>query len=713
LRLLLNRNFRRPDRHRNAAIGTPNTAKQNAARSHAVIFFSPPLRRILTFSTAISMVLPSLPAGAQEAAPPARVGQIAAIDGGVSFNGAGSGGWAAASLNYPVSGGDSLYTQDGGQAAIALDASRITLAADTELQITQLDQNDFAATQTQGEVFFSVNDLQPGQNFTVTTPRGSVAITQNGEYDLAAGDTSAPTVVTVFQGAATITAPGATLNVPAGQAGVLSGSDQTVAQLGQAEPDAFDNALLAQAAPPPPPYVPPVAEQMTGASELGTYGSWDQSPQYGAIWYPRVNAGWAPYREGHWAFVPPWGWTWVENEPWGFAPFHYGRWVDEDNRWGWAPCPAYQQGGDYGPDYRPVYAPAVVSFFGLAVVAGITAAALSSGSVGWVPLGPNEAYYPPYRTSPDYVRRINYVNVRDINNVHVTNNYYDDTGPGNFANRRAATFIPAADMSRGAPVARYGRPVPPADFANARPINPGAARPAAEGPDFRLPSAAAPLAHEHPGVAPRPTEFATRRSLPPAVISREPATHFAGPAAATFRPPGLPETRIPAGAAAPESRPAFGANPAYRAPPVPATHLGALPETHVPAAMRPPEPAARPLAPPVFQPQAASPQAASPQAASRPALPQVHYGQEQPARPPAPPVFHPQAVAPPVFHPQAEAPVYRPQPAPPVFHPQAVAPPVFHPEAEAPRPAPPAFHPAEAPRPEPPAPRPSPEKHNP
>ncbi len=695
-------------------------------------FFSPSLRRMLTLTTAISMVLPSLPASAQDAAPPARVGQIAATNGSVSFNGAGSGGWAAASLNYPVSNGDSLYTQDGAQAAIALNASRITLAADTELQITQLDQNDFAATQTQGEVFFAVNDLQQGQNFTIATPRGSVAITQNGEYDVAAGDTSAPTVVTVFQGAATITAPGATLNVPAGQAGVLSGSDQTVAQLGQAEPDAFDNALLAQAAPPPPPYVPPVAQQMTGASELGTYGSWDQSPQYGAVWYPRVAAGWAPYREGHWAFVPPWGWTWVENEPWGFAPFHYGRWVDEDNRWGWAPCPAYQQGGDYGPDYQPVYAPAVVSFFGLGVAVGITAAALSSGSVGWVPLGPNEPYYPSYRASPDYVRRINYVNVRDINNVHATNNYSGNTDPGHFANRRAATFIPAADMSRGAPVARYGRPVPPGEFVNARPINPGGGPPAggqppggaqpgggraAGQPDFRLPPAAAPLAHLHPGVAPRPSDFAARRSPPPAVFSNAPATHFAGPAAATFRPPGLPETRFPAAGAAPVNRPAFNANPGYR-PPAP----GAPPAFQPQAAARPgvPEvhynqaPQTRAPAPPAFQPQAQAPQVFHPQAANRPAMPQVHYGQEQAARPPAPPAFQPQAAAPPVYHPQAVAPpVFQPQAAAPVYRPQAVAPPVFHPQAEAPRPpAPPAFRPqTESPRAAPPQPGFAPEKH--
>jgi hypothetical protein len=244
------------------------------------------LRRLLSLTTAIGIALQALPpmALAQDAAPPARVGQIAAITGSVSFNGAGSGGWASASVNYPISDGDSLYAQAGAQAGIALDASRITLAGGTELQITQLDQNDFAATESQGEVFLSVSDLQPDQKFTIATPRGTASITQNGDYDLAAGDASTPTSITVFQGAATIIAPGVTLQVPPGQAGVLSGTDQTTAQLARAEPDAFATAMLAQAAPPPPPYVPPVAEQMTGTTELSTYGSWNQSPQYGAIW---------------------------------------------------------------------------------------------------------------------------------------------------------------------------------------------------------------------------------------------------------------------------------------------------------------------------------------------------------------------------------------------------------------------------------------------
>ncbi len=588
-----------------------------------------PLRQVLSLTTAISMGLPILPAAAQDAAPPGRVGQIAYVSGSVSFNGSGSGGWAAASLNYPVSDGDALYTQGNAQAAIALDATRLTLAGDTELQITQLDAASFAATASQGEVFLAVNGLAPGQNFSIATPRGNVTISQNGDYDVTVGDNTAPTIIAVFQGAATVTAD-STLPVAAGQAAVLSGADQTTAQITQAEPDAFAAAMLAQAAPPPPPYVPPVVSQMTGTYELSRYGSWDQNPQYGAVWYPRVAPGWAPYREGHWVNVSPWGWTWVESEAWGFAPFHYGRWIDEGGRWGWAPAPDYQRGGDYGPGYQPVYAPAVVSFFGVGVVAGITAAALASGSVGWVPLGPEEPYYPSYRCPPDYVRRINIVNVRNFNNV----NGYNEGGftPDHYANRRAATFIPADAMRNGDPVARYGRPVPAGEFAAARPMNPGfsGGKPAGGQPDFRLPPPNMPLAHLHPGIAPQPSAFAGRPE--------------------TERPNGMFPVPGQGGGRSNQSPAVNRAEPAR-------------PQTA--PQMFQPQMQARPAMPQVVTPteQQPSPQMFQPQAQARPVMPRVITPTEQR---PSPPVFHPQEqqpAQPQIFHPQA-------QPAQQVFHPQ-------------------------------------------
>ena len=71
---------------------------------------------------------------------------------------------------------------------------------------------------------------------------------------------------------------------------------------------------------------------------------------------------------------------------------------------------------------RPVYAPAVVNFLGGAAVAGAAGAGGgmngSPPAVGWVPLGPQEVYVPPYRATPDYVRSLNANNVRDVNQIN-------------------------------------------------------------------------------------------------------------------------------------------------------------------------------------------------------------------------------------------------------------------------------------------------------
>ena len=461
------------------------------------------LRALLSLTTALSLAAPAF-AQTSTATPPARVGQVADVSGNVSFNGAGSNGqWVAATPNYPVTTGDSLFTQSNSQAALAIGSSQISLAPNTEVQLTELDDTRVAATQSQGETYLRITDLQPGQDYTIATPRGVVTITQDGAYDITAGDAGTPTTLAVLYGAAAI----GQLQVPAGQEGYLSGtSSQTTAQLGPLQQDSFMQSITAQMAPPPPPYAPPVVQQMTGVGELSNYGDWSQSPQYGAVWYPNVAPGWAPYREGHWAYVAPWGWTWVDAEPWGFAPFHYGRWVQYGGRWGWVPA-AYSPGG-YGPVYQPVYAPAVVNFVGLGAGVAITASLLSQGSIGWVPLAPDEPYYPCYHTDHDYLRRINRVDVRNYQQININN--YHTLVVNHYVDRSGATFIPAQDMARGAPVANYGRPIPGRIFAQAHPM-PG---------DFNR--ALRPNFSPPPAPAPRPGNFAQHRAPPPMVISHQP-----------------------------------------------------------------------------------------------------------------------------------------------------------------------------------------------
>lgn len=120
----------------------------------------------------------------------------------------------------------------------------------------------------------------------------------------------------------------------------------------------------------------------TGTSDLDANGNWQNVPDYGDVWTPNVPPDWAPYRDGNWLWEPYYGWTWVGYEPWGWAPYHYGRWFRWNARWSWWPGPVYA-------GYRPLWAPAYVSFFGFGGRIGV-----GFGSIGWFPIGPCDPFFP-------------------------------------------------------------------------------------------------------------------------------------------------------------------------------------------------------------------------------------------------------------------------------------------------------------------------------
>jgi len=679
---------------------------------------------------------PAIAPQPQAGDPPARVGRLGFVQGTVSFHTADEDHWESASLNYPVSDGNAFWADSGALARIGIDASAIWLNGVTELDVNHLDLHTLQATEPQGEIYLHLRALAQGDVFVVQTPRGAVSMGVNGRYEIAAGDTDHPTTVTVLEGAAQVTGPNLSLQVQANQTATINGAQSFQGSIGPATPDAFLTAMLQRERPATNLSTnvtaggPAIVSQMTGCEDLPEYGAWQPAPEYGQVWYPHVDPGWVPYREGHWAYVAPWGWTWVDNAPWGFAPFHYGRWVQVDNRWGWVPESAGQSGG-YGP---PVYAPALVTFFGLGAAAAIgigAAAAFSHGTIGWVPLGPREAYYPPYRASDGYLQRINRPNVTNVTQITSIRQTYNTMTINNFANRAGATAVPAEAMTSSRPVAAQHEAVSPASFANLHPIGgrpvvapvattagvtptvarqfalPAApARPAAPGPAvnqgvFRnvpgRPGAAPPLhgtavapAVAEPGqpgiVRPGPEQARPERARP----------EQAAPGLPALRPPGA-EPGVPrpnAGAPGPEivAHPQGEQRPATIEPaaPVTAPRSAELPRVAepvppvAPLAPRPPVPAERP------QPQAEAPHPAF-------AAPPPH---PEPSRP-EPPRPEPQHI---------EAP--RPAPAR-VEAPRVEAPRVEAPRAEPPRPAPPRPEPphAEPPHPAPAArPAPHPEK---
>lgn len=413
----------------------------------------------------------------QNADPPSRVGRLSFMDGTVSFHAADQDQWSPATLNFPVTTGDSFWTQPNARAEIEIGAAEVRLDQSSEVDVVRLDDSGTQIQVAQGNVNIAFA-TQPEVGFQVLTPRGKVIFTQPGRYHIDAGQMngdqpSDQVLVTVLQGEArfdadngshaiavgqTLTASGQPVNFTVGQALQVTAFDQW-AQSRDPKPVAAAGAPAvgssitwngpARAASPSLQYVSP---DTTGYQDLDTYGSWSTTADYGAVWYPSsVSADWAPYRYGHWAYVAPWGWTWIDDAPWGFAPFHYGRWAFVDGRWGWSP-------GEFAR--RPVYAPALVAFIGDDDFSIGVSIGFGERHVGWVPLAPHEAFRPYYNASPTYVRNVNITTVNNtvINNITNVTNVTNVSGgavtAASFRNARGATVVREAAFTGAAPVER-------------------------------------------------------------------------------------------------------------------------------------------------------------------------------------------------------------------------------------------------------------------
>ena len=105
---------------------------------------------------------PPIPPRIGQGTPPGRVGRLARISGSVSYHAADADQWSAAVLNFPVTSGDSFWTEPGARADIQVAASRITLAPSTELDVATLDDHAFAASEPQGEVFLDLRGVAAG-----------------------------------------------------------------------------------------------------------------------------------------------------------------------------------------------------------------------------------------------------------------------------------------------------------------------------------------------------------------------------------------------------------------------------------------------------------------------------------------------------------------------------------------------------------------------
>ncbi|MFI5396177.1 MAG: DUF6600 domain-containing protein [Candidatus Binatia bacterium] len=629
---------------------------------------------VVAISVALALVAGGFPAVANDEPPSAEeakeIGRtpprLSFTDGDVSFWRPGAEDWVQARVNTAIAPGDQLYAGDRANLELQIGARAFVRAgAETQLGIENQEPDFLQLKVTAGHASIDLRSVTAGHTVELDTPNAVFTINRTGYYRVDV-DQEMTTFITRRGGNATmVPAGGQAVAIAPSEEVVVQGTDTAsvgtyvapeVDDWDRWNYDRTDNLIDSVSAR----YVSP---GMYGTDALDHYGDWRVVPPYGPVWVPGgVAAGWAPYSMGRWIWDPYYGWSWIDEAPWGWAPYHYGRWVHMTGFWGWAPGPVV---------VAPVYAPALVAFFGgshwgVSIGVGVPA-------VSWVALGWGEPCIPwwghagfvgrpwwggwggPRIVNNVVVNRTTIVNINNITyqNVNVNNAVVavreDRFGRGLSDHVRlreadlhnlepvrgplpvkpvSASLVPASEHAAGPPAAIASRQVvaahAPHDTSaelraqglSASPTGRSAPAPrlveAPHQPHAALVSPRAPFGQQGTTERPRP-------SLPPSFGGgpRQPAGSQAQRPIAP-QAPAVSERRAPA-----PQLPAQRA-PAGVAPSAPA------PERRVPQA---PAPAPRAPAPRAPAPQSAAPRAAAPRMPQAPARAPAAPRQELPGEP--------------------------------------------------------------------------------
>ncbi len=367
------------------------------------------------------------------------VARISLIHGDVSSQRGDTGDWAAAALNQPLVAGDSVSTGDRSRAELQLDhANILRLGNNSQAHVATLTRTQVQVQVGRGLAYYSAFKDSEAE-IEIDTPNVAIRPTsREGVYrvEVNAGETQ----VIVRKGSADISTPQGSARLEKGQSAVVRGTaDEAEYKLVSAPSkddwDSWNNerdGVIRNAQ-----SWSHTNHYYVGSEDLDAYGHWVTVPDYGPVWQPVVPVGWAPYRAGRWLWEPYWGWTWVSYEPWGWAPYHYGRWFWWNSSWMWWPGPVY-------PYYRPIWAPAYVSFFGFNGNWGF-GFGFGFGSVGWLPIGPCDRFYPWWGRWGHHFNAVNITNITNINNITVVKNYGGVPplhGGHKFSNLRLASTDP-------------------------------------------------------------------------------------------------------------------------------------------------------------------------------------------------------------------------------------------------------------------------------
>ncbi len=404
--------------------------------------------------------------------PPARVGQLSLISGNARMRVDRASRWESAALNTPITTGSAVATEIPGRVEVRVGSAALRLGQESQAVWTEVNDDSLHIELVNGLFALRVRALAPGQRVLLSAGGVTVQVQSAGSYRFRHIAPQARLRIWVLEGQARVAVDRKDLTLePNQQVQIDRGSVTPLVSRASEDHQSFDEfagdrdrrseislSLM---------HLP---AEMTGAEALDGHGNWRDEAGHGAVWFPnKLPIDWAPYRFGRWRWLAPWGWTWIDDTPWGFAPFHHGRWLFAGGRWGWAPG----QPAAANAPLRPVYAPALVGFFGNEGSAVWTSSvSASTPLVGWYPLAPGEIYWPAYSTQMAYVRALNAASAIEMAQVQAP----PSDGAAGPAHRFARTAFAASAMPYAAfvgmqDVAANQIVLPPAALAQA-PLSP-------------------------------------------------------------------------------------------------------------------------------------------------------------------------------------------------------------------------------------------------
>ena len=175
---------------------------------------------------------------AQPGDPPSRVARLNYLNGPVSLRPGSVEDWAGASLNYPLTTGDHLWTDAGARTEIHVGSIAVRMDSRTALSILNLDDLTVQLSLTGGSLNVRLRNLRPDEIFEVDTPNVSVLL-RPGDYRIHVDEDSNLTAVTAYDGEADVSGGGANFPVVARQMARISGLDSVTQEMVPALPPDF------------------------------------------------------------------------------------------------------------------------------------------------------------------------------------------------------------------------------------------------------------------------------------------------------------------------------------------------------------------------------------------------------------------------------------------------------------------------------------------